>query len=83
MIDDTQLMQEQMKGGMGAPQDINKVYQSEKEHLELGQYRWELDDIEKKLIGLNKQKKEDPEQKRIKEIKLNIAKRQNAERKKK
>eukprot|EP00027_Filamoeba_sp_ATCC50430_P012616 CAMPEP_0168573772 /NCGR_PEP_ID=MMETSP0413-20121227/18716_1 /TAXON_ID=136452 /ORGANISM="Filamoeba nolandi, Strain NC-AS-23-1" /LENGTH=237 /DNA_ID=CAMNT_0008607051 /DNA_START=46 /DNA_END=756 /DNA_ORIENTATION=+ len=42
LVDDTQLMQEQMSGAAMAPQqDINKVYQSERENLELVKHEWE------------------------------------------
>lgn len=49
--DDAQLMQEQMQAGMGAgAPDINKVYQSERENLELVKHEWSLDGVEKRLL---------------------------------
>ena len=51
MVDDTQLMQEQMSGASMAPQqDINKVYQSERENLELVKHEWDLENVEKRLL---------------------------------
>lgn len=50
VADDAQLMQEQMNmGGMGAT-DINKVYQSEKENLELVKHEWDLENVEQRLL---------------------------------
>jgi hypothetical protein len=52
-LDDAQLMQEQMNvgaGGMGGP-DINKIYQAEKDNLELVKHEWELESVEERLMG--------------------------------
>jgi len=55
VVDDAQLMQEQMQAGMGAgtmgAPDINKVYQAEKENLELVKHEWELENVEERLMG--------------------------------
>jgi len=53
VADDTQLMQQQMQTGMGpSPADIVKVYQSERENLELTKHEYELENAEKKLMGV-------------------------------
>jgi len=53
VIDDAQLMQEQMQGGMGgaSPADTSKIYQSERENLELIKHEWELENVEKRILG--------------------------------
>jgi len=49
--DDAQLMQEQMSmQNMGSVPDINKVYQSERENLELVKHTWDLENVEKRLL---------------------------------
>jgi len=52
--DDAQLMQDQMSmqavGPSGVP-DINKVYQSERENLELVKHEWDLDAAEMRVLG--------------------------------
>jgi len=87
VIDDTQLMQEQMgmKGGMAAPPDINKVFQSEKENLELVKHEWELENVEQRLMGIGLEgKKEIPlEQKKIKDLRAAIVKRNQVAKKSK
>jgi hypothetical protein len=51
--DDAQMMQEQMQSPMGAsPADVNKIYQSERENLELIKHEWELENVERKLLGV-------------------------------
>jgi len=59
--DDAQLMQEQMSmqamGSTGAP-DINKVFQSERENLELVSHEWDMEFAEKRLLGIGKTDKE-------------------------
>jgi len=53
VADDTQLMQQQMQTGMGpSPADIVKVYQSERENLELTKHEYDLENAEKKLMGV-------------------------------
>lgn len=48
--DDAQMMQEQM--GMGPSQlEIHKVYQSERENLELFKHNYDLDAAEKNILG--------------------------------
>jgi hypothetical protein len=45
-------MQQQMGMGMAAaPNEIQKVYQSEKENLELVKHEWDCEDVEKRLLG--------------------------------
>jgi len=52
LSDDAQLMQQQMGGMGGAPQmDTNKVFQSERENLELVKHEWELENVEKRLLA--------------------------------
>jgi len=81
VIDDTQLMQEQMgmgKGGMGgAPPDINKVYQSEKENLELVKHEWELENVEQRIMGIELEEKKEIslEQKKRKDLRAIVVKR--------
>jgi len=53
LSDDAQLMQEQMSGGMGMspPQnEIYKIFQSERENLELVKHEWDLENVEKRLL---------------------------------
>lgn len=55
VVDDTQLMQNQMNMQMGAAgQDTQKIFQSEKENLELVRHTWELEDIEKRALGIQR-----------------------------
>jgi len=53
LVDDAALMQQQMTMGMGAggPQEIYKVYQSEKENLELVRHEWDVENVEARLLG--------------------------------
>jgi hypothetical protein len=47
--DDAQLMQQQMQGSINPQMDINQIFQSERENLELIKYEWNLENIEKRL----------------------------------
>jgi len=51
--DDAQLMQEQMSMNTAGLPEINKVFQSEKENLDLVKHECDLDNIERKLLGLS------------------------------
>ena len=55
--DDSAIMQQQMGGmGGGAPAatDLSKVFQSEKDSLEIVRHEFALDAVEAKLVGINK-----------------------------
>eukprot|EP01116_Phalansterium_solitarium_P011125 TRINITY_DN2672_c1_g1_i1.p1 TRINITY_DN2672_c1_g1~~TRINITY_DN2672_c1_g1_i1.p1 ORF type:complete len:330 (+),score=151.60 TRINITY_DN2672_c1_g1_i1:63-1052(+) len=56
-VDETQLMQQQMQaqlgGGMGGQQpDVAALYRSERDSLEIEQHSWELENVEKRLLGI-------------------------------
>jgi hypothetical protein len=50
--DDAALMQKQMTMGMNPTigQDINKVFQSENENLELVRHKWALENVEQEVL---------------------------------
>jgi len=55
VADDASMMQDQMNMQMGAAmgqQDVPKLFQAEKENLELVPHEWELRDIEKRVLGV-------------------------------
>lgn len=59
VADDTALMQQQMAmqtGGMaggqaGQPPDVSKLYNDERDYIELVQHRWALEDAEQRLLA--------------------------------
>lgn len=63
VADETKMMQEQMTmGAAGTVQDINKVFQSERDNLELVKHEWELENVENRLLGKNGADAEDSEE---------------------
>jgi len=57
VADDASMMQDQMNMQMGAAmgqQDVPKLFQAEKENLELVPHEWELRDIEKRVLGVTR-----------------------------
>eukprot|EP00727_Mastigamoeba_balamuthi_P011468 m51a1_g6944 putative transmembrane protein (289) ;mRNA; r:248407-249564 len=49
--DDTRMFQQQMQGPQQQPQDIVKIYQAERENVELAQHEWLLEDVELRVMA--------------------------------
>jgi predicted site-specific integrase-resolvase len=59
VADEAKMMQEQMTmGAAGSVQDINKMFQSERDNLELVKHEWELENVELRLLGKNEESEE-------------------------
>jgi len=50
-VDNTKLLSQQMSGPMAGPQDITKIYGTERTELEIHRHEWIIPDAEQRLLA--------------------------------